>query len=150
MARSFLVVLVLALMLPATPVFTAGCVGLSKIKEQNPGSVMDNLAAGLQKIFSEAKEEQCGSLVSVMDKVLNRKRAGGRRLEETKPLDVVAAQANLDQALQDPQIRARFDDASASIPDENARLFYEAAILDEEGYYDARELRIAQLLEKMK
>ncbi|MGZ5631747.1 MAG: hypothetical protein ACXWIP_12995 [Burkholderiales bacterium] len=36
------------------------------------------------------------------------------------------------------------------VQDENMRLAYEAAILDEEGYYNARDLRIMQLSDRLK
>jgi phage terminase small subunit len=80
---------------------------------------------------------------------VNREKTGGRKLEPEKPLDPKKAQANLEAALKDPAIRARLDNARAEIKDENVLLAYEAAVFDEEGYYDARELKIQQLLQQL-
>ncbi len=126
----------------------ADCVGLDDIVQVAPAEDK-GLWARFMSGLDVAKQDECASLTTVVDKVLNRKRTGGRKLEDDKPLDVVAAEANLQQALDDPAIRKRFDELRTQIPDEGARMLYEAAILDSEGYYDARELRIRQLREKL-
>ena len=59
------------------------------------------------------------------------------------------AQANLDAALKDPAMKTLFDKARAEIKDESVLLAYEAAVLDDEGYYDARELKIQQLMQRL-
>ena len=64
-------------------------------------------------------------------------------------MDLKKAQANLEAALKDPAIKARIDKARADIKDENVLLAYEAAVFDDEGYYDARELKIQQLLQRI-
>ena len=91
----------------------------------------------------------CASLASVLNKLASRGKTGGRRLEDEKPLDPLQAQAELQKALSDPEIRARLEKIREDVQDEDARLVYEAAILDEEGYYDARELKIQQLQRKL-
>jgi|SoiMethySBSTD1v2_1073268.scaffolds.fasta_scaffold936297_2 hypothetical protein len=91
----------------------------------------------------------CGSLTTVVKRLMSRKRTSGRRLEEEQPLNVTQAQANANAAMKDPTVRRKLDQARREIPDENTRLAYEAAIFDEEGYYGARDLRIQQLSERL-
>ncbi|SCY31667.1 hypothetical protein SAMN05216420_104218 [Nitrosospira sp. Nl5] len=91
----------------------------------------------------------CESLALVLRKLAGHSKTGGRRLEEDKPLNTQQAQGNLREALSNPEIRARIEKMQSEVKDENARLVYEAAILDEEGYYDARELKIQQLQQKL-
>ena len=91
----------------------------------------------------------CGSVKVVLSRVVSREKTGGRKLEPDKPLDVRKAQANLDAALRDPEIKARVDRARVEIKDENVLLAYEAAVFDEEGYYDARDLKIQQLQQRL-
>ena len=85
----------------------------------------------------------------MLSRVVSREKTGGRKLEPDKPLDLKKAQANLEAALKDPEIKARVDKARAEIKDENVLIAYEAAVFDEEGYYDARDLRIQQLQQRL-
>ena len=123
------------------------CVGLSNIvKDKSPSSTLvQSLTTWLSGDTAD-----CSSLTSVADKLIQRNKTSGKRLEKEKPFDPKEAEANLKTALADPAIQARLNKLKQDVPDENGRLFLEAAILDEEGYYPARELRIQQLLEKMK
>jgi hypothetical protein len=98
----------------------------------------------------KADTVDCSSVTSVFAKVIHDNQTSGKRLEKEKPFDAKEAEANLSTALADPAIQARLNKLQQAVPDENARLFLEAAIFDEEGYYSARELRVRQLLEKMK
>lgn len=98
---------------------------------------------------AQSRGAPCGSLAAVLHKLPNRSVDGGRRLEKDKPFDPVEAQANMDLALQDPEIRTRIENIRSEVEDENVRLVYEAAIYDDEGYYDARELIIQQLRQKL-
>jgi hypothetical protein len=91
----------------------------------------------------------CGSVKVVLSRVVSREKTGGRKLEPDKPLDLKKAQANLEAALKDPEIKARVDKARAEIKDENVLLAYEAAVFDEEGFYDARDLKIQQLQQRL-
>ena len=90
----------------------------------------------------------CDSLASVFSSLVHGKRSGGRKLEEDRPLDPAKAQENLDQALQQSEVRSQFDELQQE-PDEDLRLLYEAAVLDAEGYYDARELIIEKLRQRL-
>ena len=126
------------------------CVGLaSRLDRDNSRSLVDATTI-LNSRSVKSSEELCGSLANIFAKIANHKRPGGRKLEEDKPLDQAAAQANLDEALKDDAIRARLEEAREDVTDENARLILEAAILDSEGYYNARELIVAQLIQRMK
>ncbi|MGH8763396.1 MAG: hypothetical protein ACREUR_09230 [Nitrosospira sp.] len=91
----------------------------------------------------------CESLALVLRKLAGNSKTGGRRLESDKPLDIQLANENLQEALNDASIRSRIEKMQGEVKDADARLVYEAAILDEEGYYDARELKILQLQQKL-
>lgn len=123
------------------------CVGLSNIvkDKSSSGTLLQSLTTWLN-----GNTADCSSLTSVADKLIHRDKTSGKRLEKEKPFDPKEADANLKTALADPAIKARLNKLKQAVPDENGRLFLEAAIFDEEGYYPARELRIQQLLEKMK
>lgn len=127
------------------------CVGLEQlvsVKKQTAGTPA--LLDWLKSIPTSAPPVvDCTSLKSVFSKVVNGKRTGGRKLEEEKPYDPVAAQTNLDQAMENADVRAGLDALQATVADEGTRLLFEAAILDAEGFYDARELRIQQLRAKL-
>lgn len=107
-----------------------------------------DLVGNLMALVGSA-EAPCGSLASVVDKIVNRKKTGGRKLESDKPLNIAEAQANQEAALRDPAIRARIEKVKRDVRDENVRLIYEAAIYDDEGYYSARELLVQQLLQRL-
>ena len=120
------------------------CVGLLEI----PTGTTSSAIRAFMKNFNEV-QPPCGSAKVVLARVINREKTGGRKLEPDQPLDLKKAQANLDAALKDPAIKARIDKARADINDENVLLAYEAAVFDDEGYYDARELKIQQLLQRI-
>lgn len=122
---------------------TQTCVGLLQI----PPNASKTLAEFFSNFMSS--NPPCGSAKAVLHRVLNREKTGGRKLESDKPLDMKQAQTNLDAAMKNPEIRARIEKARREITDENARLAYEAAIFDDEGYYDARELKIQHLLQRL-
>lgn len=124
------------------------CKGLSelqKAKRQTGEEFFKSIYA-----WATAASVDCSSFSSVVAKVVHDNPTSGKRLEKEKPFDPKEAEANLNTALADPAIQARLNKLKQAVPDENGRLFLEAAIFDEEGYYPARELRILQLREKMK
>lgn len=123
------------------------CVGLNNIQKDLP---LTNEFFQTMAMWLKGDKVDCGSLTSVADKWAHRNKTSGKRLEKEKPFDPKEAEANLKTALADSAIQARLNKLKQAIADENGRLFLEAAIFDEEGYYAARELRIQQLLEKMK
>jgi hypothetical protein len=109
---------------------------------------MDKSLAGFVSHFRDANPP-CGSLKAVLLQIFNPEKPAGRKLEPDKPLDLRAAQANLDLAFKNPEIKAQMDKARREITDENVRLAFEAAILDDEGFYSARDLKIQQLLPRL-
>lgn len=116
------------------------CVGLKSLQDQLVGK---NDTKGT----TSERYAPCGSLRSVLDKLANWNKTGGRKLEADKPFDPAAAQANLDRAMRDVGIRTRLEQLKREVWATKERMVYEAAILDDEGYYDARDLRIHQLHE---
>jgi hypothetical protein len=139
-----------ALLMGSTAAHADKCVGLEKFAAEKPG--LSAKPAFLQlKAAGEAPPPgvDCSSLSSVFKRVVDGTRTGGRKLEEDKPFDRAEAQANLEKALENPEVRAQLEKLQHDVPDETTRLLYEAAVLDSEGFYDARELRIHQLREKV-
>jgi hypothetical protein len=125
------------------PAAAQKCVGLV----QNQASAPRALAAFIDSLL--ALNPPCGSAKAVLARVVSRDKTGGRKLEADRPLDLARAQANLDAALRDPAVRARLDKARTETADANVLLAYEATILDDEGFYDARDLKLQQLLQRL-
>jgi hypothetical protein len=117
----------------------AECVGVVELQKA--------LSTQVSSFFSSLVG--CGSLTTVVKRIMSRNRTSGRRLEEEQPLNMQEAQANLNAAVKDPAVRRKLEQARREISDEKTRLAYEAAIFDEEGYYSARDLRIQQLSERL-
>jgi hypothetical protein len=122
----------------------------------SPMSMAEN-CRGLQDIGTKAQQYEdneaqadCGSLMSVLDRLFNTRKTGGRKLEEDRPFNVQAAQTDLAKAQADPEVRARLEKLRRTVADPTRRLVYEAAVLDEEGYYGARDLRINQIKQQLK
>lgn len=106
--------------------------------------------AQLMDVLSISSEQaDCGSLSSVLGKLSNNSKPGGRRLEEDRPFNPAEAQANLKKAEADPEVHQRLEHIRQTVADPNQRLLYQAAALDEEGYYPARDLLIGQLRQKL-
>ena len=104
----------------------------------------------LPSLQEKAKAGGCSSsYASVIGKLMNRETTAGRRLEKARPFNPATAQANVDAALRNPDVRKRIDALRSEVPDETVRLLHEAAVFDEEGFYDARELRIHQLRQRL-
>jgi hypothetical protein len=128
------------LMLPfAVTAMAQDCKGLQDLKQ-----------ASLQQMRNEPEQADCGSLMSVLDRLTNTRKAGGRKLEEDRPFNAQQAQADLAKAQADPEVRLRLEKIKKEVADPTRRLVYEAAVFDEEGYYGARDLRINQLKQQLK
>lgn len=125
------------------------CIGLRELQNQKPrvASIAKNASSVLQRNVSQAPA--CSALQGVLTQVTNYEKRGGRRLEEEKPLDPAEAQADLRTALGDPALKSRLDALQREIKDDNTRLFFEAAVFDEEGHYGARDLRIQELQQRL-
>ena len=110
-----------------------------------------NIASQLHAAAPERVEAAvCLSLATVFERITNNKRGGGKRLEDDKPLDIVAAQAELDEAMKDDSIRTRIEEIQKTQPSVNSQLLYEAALLDSESFYAARDLIISKLVQSAK
>jgi len=125
----------------------AQCRGLAAVS----GFSKEQLRANLPSLGDAAKAggSACASFWTVIGKVAGRDTTAGRRLETDRPFNPSAAQANVEQALRDPAVRKRIEALRRDVPDEAVRLMYEAVVFDEEGYYDARELRVQQLRQRL-
>ncbi len=121
------------------------CTGLMQISANTPKATSELVTS----FFS--KNPPCASAKMIVDMILNPdKRIGGRKLEGDKPFNMREAQANLDAALKIPEVNAKITRARQEIADENVRLAYEAAVLDDEGFYGARELKLQQLMQRIR
>jgi hypothetical protein len=124
------------------------CTGIAQLRSTANGA---SLANGLEKHQHSkpgAAMPACTSLSSVTGRLFHQKPVGGRGLEDAKPFDPAAAQADLDEAMRDPDTGKRLA-ALHDVTDENLRLYLEAAVLDEDGHYAARDLRIRQLQQRL-
>lgn len=122
------------------------CRGLSDLQSSSPASNELFRAVNADK----APPTDCGTLTSVWGSLMNTGRTGGRKLEEDRPYNPSQAQANYAQAQADPDVRQRLDAVGKEVSDGNLRLLYQAAILDEEGYYGARDMLVRQLRQQLK
>lgn len=136
------------LLLCGTSAFAQDCKGLQALNLKAKGSTLGNLVSAIMGNKSEPIE--CGSLESVLASVAKTHKAGGRKLEEDRPFNLQEAQANLAEAQSEPLVKRRLEQIRKNVQDANQRLLYEAATLDEEGYYGARDLRIRQLQQQLK
>ena len=133
------ILVITAFIAGTSSVVAAPCTGLTPLPAKLDGFVSSFLA----------KKPPCGSAKLVLQKIGGRAVAGGRKLEPEKPLDMRQAQQDLELALKDPEVRKLMERAEREIPDINVRLAYEASILDDNGFYGARELKLQQLLQRI-
>lgn len=138
-------VLITSLLAAAHAASAADCVGVQAIQggRVNVESLTSNANA------NPNRNVNCSSLISVLQKISGRTVTGGRKLEKDKPFDPQAAQANLAAAMRDANVAPRIKQVQGEVRDANLRLLYEAAILDEEGFYPARDLRVQQLQQQL-
>lgn len=125
------------------------CIGLRELQNQKPrvASMAKEASSVLERNVAQAPA--CSALQGVLTQVANNEKRGGRRLEEEKPLDPAEAQADLRTALDDPALKSRLAALQREIKDDTTRLFFEAAVFDEEGHYGARDLRIQELQQRL-
>lgn len=139
------------MILPKIFIFTVFIETISTVGAASPCTGLMQLPSKLDGFVSSflAKDPPCGSARLVLQKIGGRAVAGGRKLEPEKPLDMRLARQNLELALKDPEVRKLMERAEREIPDINVRLAYEASILDDNGFYSARELKLQQLLQQI-
>ena len=135
--------------------FSAGCDGLAaklRSKEASDPKTKGFFAKFLVLIDQAdptPENVDCNSVVVAVQSLVNPKRTGGRSLEPYAGLDRAAAQAEVDSALQKPEVQQAVEAIHHKYTDEEVRLLMEAAVFDDDGSYAARDLRLAQLREKI-
>ncbi len=97
-------------------------------------------------VWTALTGEQCSSVLRVLTELQNGKRAGGRKLND-KPLDLAEAQKELAAARADAEFTSKLNMAVSGVSDPTARKAVEAAVLDDLGYFSARELLMAELFQ---
>jgi hypothetical protein len=97
----------------------------------------------------KANKEACTSLNAVIKRLFSTTKAGGRKLENDKPLDVAAAEAERKKALADHDYVDMLKPLLADETDPVRRLLLEAAVLDDFGYYQARDLLLQQIATRL-
>lgn len=133
----------------------AGCDGLAnKMSQAKSGNAkVGGLISKLTVLFGGTDPTpanvDCSSVVVAVQNLISPARTGGRALEPSASLDRAAAQAELDSALQKPQVQQAIEAIHQRSTDEDVRLLLEAAVFDEDGSYAARDLRLAQLRERL-
>jgi len=134
---------------------SAGCDGLAAkvkklpAKDRNTDKFFAKLLVFLDLADPTPENVDCSSVVVAVQSLVNESRTGGRRLEPNAGLDRAAAQIEVDSALQKPQVQQAIEAIHHKYSDEEVRLLMEAAVFDEDGSYAARDLRLAQLREKI-
>lgn len=100
----------------------------------------------LKAVGSALTGTHCSAVIKVLAQLQATKKPGGRKLHEGKPLDRAAAQAELLKARSDPDFTRKLTAVSEGVTDPTGRLVVEAALLDDEGYFAARQLLMEDIL----
>jgi hypothetical protein len=112
-------------------------------KQWASGQVSVSLGAVLTSFA--APQTRCVSYLAVARLVGSARRPGGRKLEDDVVFDPVAAQAQRQAALADPEIAAELAADLKNETDPLRRLFIEAAVMHDNGKQLARDLLLLQL-----
>lgn len=136
-----------ALLALASGVHADDCLGLyKKVQEQPATSTREKIKAIYDELFSSGS---CSSARTVATQALGRKRNARMQLEDKKPFNASAAQANFDLAMQDPAVQEQLAVANEQLSDPDSLQLYQATVFDAEGYYGARDLVVRQLQQKL-
>jgi len=135
----------LTALLLSSPGHCDDCVGLYRQAAQKTAVTT---IGKIQAMWSDLTSTKCGSLRTVSTQILGREREARTQLEDKKPFDPVAAQANFEEAIKDDVVKSKLEEGK-SIEDEDMRTLYEAAVFDAEGFYGARDLVVRQLQQKV-
>jgi hypothetical protein len=111
--------------------------------------VTDAVLILVTTVMSNPLTADCKALASVLNEVISRGETGGKNSKKNQPFDAMKGEAELKKAIADPNTRGRVEKIRADVVDEGARAVYEAAILEEEGYRDARDLKLHQLQQRL-
>lgn len=140
----------LLLMLASGGAAARECVGLRTLQSSIPKA--PSLMASIRALLGSSKGGHlppCSAINGVLGKMNNQAVPGGTGLEPKQAFNPAAAQTNLSKALADPAIKARLTELQGPGMDEDTRLFFEAALFEDEGFYGARDLRVQQLRERL-
>lgn len=92
-----------------------------------------------------AQKRYCLSIGKVLSRMVAGRKAGGRKLEDDKPLDLAAAERERQTALADPELRADLAGLTGQEADPARRAVLEAAVFHDFGHYQARDLALRQV-----
>lgn len=135
---------------------TNACTGLEANLSQPRGDLPPNV---LKRIRAMARNMEtlsvpmgmsCSDLGKVLSRLINGSSPGGKKLYDIGPLDVPAAQAEFQQAQQDPDLKMQLDGLRGTVADDQERLLYEAALLQSNSLYGARDLLLQQFMTRAK
>lgn len=107
-------------------------------------SVDDVKGQRFTQAFS-APAQVCGSLRAVLKRLFSREAAAGRKLEKDRPLNLDSARREYKTAMADPALAAQLKTLQAEESDPLRRRALEAALLDEQGHYEARDLVLREI-----
>lgn len=100
----------------------------------------------LDALVTAVKGPQCSSVIRVLGELQKGKSAGGRKLKPGQ-FDRAAAEKELVAARADPAFKESLRAALNGVTDPAARKVVEAAVLEDAGYFGARELLMNELFE---
>ncbi|MCY1402005.1 hypothetical protein D3C76_393380 [compost metagenome] len=135
-------------LLASSGIHAMECKGLDEIRSKSNSAALQQLVKSVASNQDDVAD--CDSVATVMNKAARTDIEAGRKLEEDRPYNASQAQANFAQAQADPDVRQRLDQVGKEVSNRNLRLLYQAAILDEEGYYSARDMLVRQLRQQLK
>lgn len=112
----------------------------------DPHATLANLQknASFSQVFL-AGPDTCNSLLNVLKRLTVSPVSGGKKLEATKALDPVAAGRERAAAKAEADFAAELAALQAQETDPVRRLVLEAALLDENGKYAARDLVLSEI-----
>lgn len=126
---------------------------LADPKGDLPKSVVERIRAMARRMemLSLPAGVGCSDLRIILRRLVSGGTPGGKRLEDDKPLDIAAAQTELQQALQqNPELKAQLDELRSAVADDRERMLYEAALLQSNDLYGPRDLLLQQFNEQAK
>lgn len=127
--------------------FLAAPSSAAAASETSCKKAVDQLSSSLFEALKTAvKGEQCSSVIRVLAELQKGKSAGGRKLKPGQ-FDRAAAEKELATARADPAFNESLRAALSGVTDPTARKVVEAAVLDDAGYFSARELLMNELFE---
>lgn len=134
---------------PASLLLCAGvaCAASCPIPEQIKNAQNNTLGKAIKALYAgaSAKGVECGAVDSVVVKLTEGGRQGGRKLEPDGKFDAAAARQEWETASHAPDIAARLAALRASTNDQTELKLYQAAVMDEEGAYLARDWLLLSL-----